>query len=100
MSGMSDVAKWLRAGSEVAKAALPAIPSGPGQTVASILGLALDAGAAIADRGQDPVLELQRILSSVEGVRDVHDRWKRDIDSRFPTDPPDTDPHGSDGGAP
>jgi len=67
-----------------AASALPA----PIGLVARIIGAALSAASAIAKAGQDPVVEIERILSADPLVQKVHAEWADLIAKKFPkTDP-------------
>ncbi len=94
--------------SEVASSA-SILPDPVGQ-VAKIVGAALSAASAIAKAGQDPVIEIQRILSADPLIQKVHAEWADLIAKRFPkTDPapsapatlpsppPSDDPYPDDG---
>lgn len=83
----NDVIAAMQAARDVAKASAPMIPAGPGQTIATIVGIALDAAVGIAEQGLDPISEIARMLSSEEGVAGVHKRWQADIDAKFGKSP-------------
>lgn len=57
--------------------------TGPGKVVAEVAGLALGAAAGFAAAGDDPVIQIRRLLSSSPGVQKVEDSWKDALDRKF-----------------
>ena len=73
----------LKTAANAASAMAPVLP-GPLGTVASVAGIALQAGSGFARDGQDPVKEIRRILSAAPEVKKVHAQWDAMIDRKFP----------------
>jgi hypothetical protein len=79
---MSDeVASALSRASEIA--GLVAASPGPIGIIAKIASLALKAGSAFAAADQDPVVEIQRILSASPEIAKVHNEWDDYIAKTF-----------------
>lgn len=79
---MSDeVASALSRASEIA--GLVAASPGPIGIIAKIASLALKAGSAFAAADQDPVVEIQRILSASPEIAKVHNEWDDYINKTF-----------------
>lgn len=76
-----EVAAALSEASKIS--GLLTVAPGPIGIVASIASIALKAASAIAAAGQDPVIEITRILSSVGPVAAVDDDWNTIIDNEF-----------------
>lgn len=88
---MSDLAESLNTAADITK--LVAAAPGPIGMVAKIATLALKAGAGFAAAGKDPVIEIQRVLSSKAEVDEVHSDWDRWIKDNFPdTERPEPTP--------
>jgi len=64
----------------------------PVGSVAKIVEMALKAASAIAKTGQDPVVEIERILSADPLVQKVHQEWADLIAKKFPKTDSETIP--------
>lgn len=93
----NDVVKALE-GAAVTAATIAA--PGVGGVIATIVTTALNAALDLARAGEDPVIEVKRILSADSMLQRVRAEWQREIDREFgatlraPT-PPDTIPSAS-----
>ena len=67
---------------------------------AGIVAVALKAGSAIAAAGQDPVVEITRILDRHPQVEKVRKEWAAFIDQNWPVGQRKTDPSPSSGSPP
>lgn len=100
---MNELQDALDTAAHVANTIGDIVP-GPTGVVARIAGLALSAGAAMAESGANPEIEIRRILSADPFVSDVHSDWNERIREKFrsktdvpaaPDTLPDTRPNGT-----
>lgn len=71
-----SVADQILEGAELAAKLLP-------EPAATIAGLALKAGAAFAEAGKDPVVEITRVLSAANPVAEVLEERSDALDDKF-----------------
>jgi len=88
---MSSTSKFLENAADLAGKIAASTPP-PFNILAGIVAVSAKAGSAIAAAGDDPVIEITRLLDRHPGVQKVREQWAAFIDANWPLAQRKTDP--------